>query len=74
MKTMMIASIMLITSAGAAFAADAAPVITPGPPSAPPAFPATRANWDPVVRPGPFDAPPAYGLPYARVYNWTGFY
>jgi outer membrane immunogenic protein len=73
MKTVMIASIMLIASAGAAFAADAAPVITSGPLSAPPAFPA-RASWDPVVRPGPFDPPPAYGLPANRIYNWTGFY
>jgi outer membrane immunogenic protein len=74
MKTVMIASIMLIASAGVAFAADAAPTIIPGPLSAPPAFPAARANWDPIVRPGPFDAPPAYGLPANRIYNWTGFY
>ena len=69
MKTVMIASCMLIASAGAAFAADA--VIAPGPLSAPPAFP---QNVGPVVRPGPFDAPPAYGAPSFRVYNWTGFY
>jgi outer membrane immunogenic protein len=66
MKTVMIASLTLIASVGAAAAADA--VIAPGPLSAPPAFPA------PVVRPGPFDAPPAYGPPPFRVYNWTGFY
>jgi outer membrane immunogenic protein len=71
MKTVVIASSMLIASAGAALAADA--VITPGPLSAPPAFPA-RASQGPVVRPGPFDAPPAYGPPPFRVYNWTGFY
>jgi outer membrane immunogenic protein len=66
-----IASLMLIATAGAAAAADA--VITPGPLSAPPAFPA-RASQTPAVRPGPFDAPPAYGPPPFRVYNWTGFY
>jgi outer membrane immunogenic protein len=64
-----IASLMVIASAGAAVAADA--VIAPGPLSAPPAFPAQPS---PVVRPGPFDAPPAYGPPPFRVYNWTGFY
>jgi outer membrane immunogenic protein len=68
MKTLL-ATLMLVASAGGAVAADA--VITPGPLSAPPAFPA-RPN--PAVRPGPFDAPPAYGPPPFRVYNWTGFY
>jgi outer membrane immunogenic protein len=64
-----VGSLVLIASAGAAFGADA--VVTPGPLSAPPAFP---AGPGPVVRPGPFDAPPAYGPPPFRVYNWTGFY
>jgi outer membrane immunogenic protein len=67
MKTVMMASIAFIASAGAAFAADVGPVITPGPFSPPPAFPT-----GPTVRPGPFEPPPAF--PQARVYNWTGFY
>jgi len=63
MKTVVMAGIAFVASAGAAFAADA--VIAPGPFDAPPAFPAT-------VTPGPFDAPPAF--PQHKVYDWTGFY
>jgi hypothetical protein len=59
-----VASLVLVASAGTAVAADA--VIAPGPLSAPPAFPAQSG---PVVRPGPFDAPPAYGPPPFRVYK-----
>jgi len=65
MKTVVMTGIAFIASAGAAFAADAGPVVVPGPFEAPPAYPA-------VVNPGPFDAPPAF--PQSRLYDWTGFY
>lgn len=65
MKTVVMTGIAFIASAGAAFAADAGPVVAPGPFDAPPAYPA-------VVNPGPFDAPPAF--PQSKVYDWTGFY
>jgi len=65
MKTAMLASLAFIAFASAALAADQEPVVTPGPFSPPPAYPAT-------VTPGPFEPPPAYSM--AKVYNWTGFY
>jgi outer membrane immunogenic protein len=74
MKTVLIAAIVLITSAGAAVAADAEPVVPPGPFSPPPAFPAPRPVQDATVRPGPFDAPSAYTYMTSTLYNWTGFY
>jgi outer membrane immunogenic protein len=70
MKTPLIAGIAFIASCGAAVAADA--VVTPGPFSPPPAYPAAPAYPAPAVTPGPFAPPPAY--PVARVYDWTGFY
>ncbi len=72
MKTVVMAGIAFIASAGAALAADAQPVISPGPFDAPPAFPAGQTRWEPTVNPGPFDPPPAY--PARRLYDWTGFY
>jgi outer membrane immunogenic protein len=80
MKTVVMTGIAFIASAGAAFAADAGPVVAPGPFNAPPAYPAVvnpgPYNLPPVspavVNPGPFDAPPAF--PQSRVYDWTGFY
>ncbi|HML08773.1 MAG TPA: outer membrane protein [Xanthobacteraceae bacterium] len=69
MKTLRTASIALIASAGAALAADTGAVITPGPFSPPPAFPARQ---QPTVTPGPFDPPPAFAR--TNVYDWTGFY
>lgn len=65
MKTVVMTGIAFIASAGAAFAADATPVVTPGPFDAPPAYPSQ-------VTPGPFDAPPAFAQ--SKVYDWTGFY
>jgi outer membrane immunogenic protein len=73
MKTVVMASLAFIASAGAALAADAQPVVTPGPFQAPPAYPAGQGHWwGPAVTPGPFDPPPAYTP--RRVYDWTGFY
>lgn len=71
MKTVMMASIAFIASAGAVFAADVGPVVTPGPFAPPPAFPAGQVNG-PTVSPGPFSPPPAF--PAVKVYDWTGFY
>jgi len=71
MKIVM-ACLAFIASASAALAADAGPVVAPGPFAPPPAFPAARANPDPTITPGPFDPPPAYSR--VRVYDWTGFY
>ena len=71
MRTLMIASLALLAAAGTALAADAEPVISPGPFAPPPAFPA-HAGQDIAVTPGPFEAPPAF--PRTRPYNWTGFY
>jgi len=70
MKTVVMAGIAFIASAGAALAADAQ--VTPGPFQAPPAFPAGQVHWGPTVLPGPFDPPPAY--PARKFYDWTGFY
>jgi outer membrane immunogenic protein len=72
MKTIWIAGIAFSASCGAALAADAQAVVTPGPFSPPPAYPAVQSYPTPVVAPGPFAPPPAY--PVARVYDWTGFY
>jgi outer membrane immunogenic protein len=74
MKSVVMASIAFIASAGAALAADAQPpVVTPGPFEAPPAYPAGQTHWwGPTVVPGPFDPPPAY--PARKFYDWTGFY
>jgi outer membrane immunogenic protein len=74
MKTVIVAGFASIALASAAMAADAGPVVTPGPFAPPPAFPTARANQDATVRPGPFDPPPAYSYATNRVYNWTGFY
>ncbi len=71
MKTMMAAGIALIASAGAALAADAQAVITPGPFAPPPAYSAQSSSV-PTVAPTLFAPPPAY--PAVRVYDWTGFY
>lgn len=73
MKTVVMAGLAFIASAGAALAADTQPpVITPGPFQAPPAYPTGQTHWGPTVLPGPFDPPPAY--PARKFYDWTGFY
>jgi outer membrane immunogenic protein len=72
MRIIITASLALFAFVGAALAADAEPVVNPGPFSPPPAYPANRTHQEPVVTPGPFDPPPAY--PYVKAYNWTGFY
>jgi outer membrane immunogenic protein len=72
MKTICLAGIAFIASCGAALAADAQAVVTPGPFSPPPAYPAVQSYPTPVVAPGPFSPPPAY--PVVPVYDWTGFY
>jgi opacity protein-like surface antigen len=63
----MVAGVALLASAGAALAADASPMVTPGPFNAPPAFPV-----GPTVTPGALYGPPAY--PRVQRYDWTGFY
>jgi len=68
MRNVLLTCLALIVSASAALAADAEPMIAPGPFSPPPAFP----HQGPVVTPGPFDPPPAF--PAIRAYDWTGFY
>ena len=72
MKTTLIAGIAFIASCGAALAADAQAVVTPGPFAPPPAYPAVQSYPTTVVAPGPFAPPPAY--PVVPVYDWTGFY
>ena len=65
-----LASVALIASASAAFAADAGPTVTPGPLDAPPAFPQVYTAPGPAA--GPVKAPLAYGK--TSIYDWTGFY
>jgi outer membrane immunogenic protein len=71
MKTVLVASLALIAAASGALAADYEPVVTPGPFSPPPAFPAAQVK-EPIVTPGAFSPPPAF--PAIKVYDWTGFY
>lgn len=66
-----LASLALIASACAAFAADPGATVTPGPLDAPPAFPQVYTAPGAAAA-GPLKAPPAYGK--TTIYDWTGFY
>jgi outer membrane immunogenic protein len=66
-----LASLALIASASAAFAAATGPTVTPGPLDAPPAFPQVYTAPGPAAA-GPLKAPPAYSK--TTIYDWTGFY